>query len=72
MTLILLKIKHKELGVKLATIDEIARQVDFVTVHTPLTPKTRGIVNADFFQKQNQHCKLLTSQEAVSSMKMIY
>ena len=69
MTLILLKIKH-ELGVKLATIDEIARQVDFVTVHTPLTPKTRGIVNA--FQKQNQHCKLLTSQEAVSSMKMIY
>lgn len=45
MTLILLKIKHKELGVKLATIDEIARQADFVTVHTPLTPKTRGIVN---------------------------
>ena len=64
--------KAQQLGVKLATIDEIARQADFVTVHTPLTPKTRGIVNADFFQKQNQHCKLLTSQEAVSSMKMIY
>ena len=41
MTLILLKIKAQQLGVKLATIDEIARQADFVTVHTPLTPKTR-------------------------------
>ena len=43
--------KAQQLGVKLATIDEIARQADFVTVHTPLTPKTRGIVNADFFSK---------------------
>ena len=42
--------KAQQLGVKLATIDEIARQADFVTVHTPLTPKTRGIVN-DFFSK---------------------
>ena len=33
--------KAQQLGVKLATIDEIARQADFVTVHTPLTPKTR-------------------------------
>lgn len=43
--------KAQQLGVKLATIDEIARQADFVTVHTPLTPKTKGIVNADFFSK---------------------
>lgn len=43
--------KARQLGVKLATIDEIARQADFVTVHTPLTPKTRGIVNLDFFSK---------------------
>lgn len=33
--------KAQQLGVKLATIDEIARQADFVTVHTPLTPKTK-------------------------------
>lgn len=43
--------KAQQLGVKLATIDEIAKQADFVTVHTPLTPKTKGIVNAEFFSK---------------------
>ena len=41
-----------QLGVKLATIDEIARQADFVTVHTPLTPKTRGIVNRFLFKSK--------------------
>ena len=63
--------KAQQLGVKLATIDEIARQADFVTVHTPLTPKTE-VVNADFFSKAKPTLQLLTSQEAVSSMKMIY
>ena len=51
MTPYLTEDKAQQLGVKLATIDEISRQADFVTVHTPLTPKTRGIVNADFFSK---------------------
>ena len=31
--------KAKELNVTRATVDEIAEQADFVTVHTPLTPK---------------------------------
>lgn len=43
--------KAKELNVTRATIDEIAEQADFVTVHTPLTPKTRGIVDKAFFDK---------------------
>lgn len=43
--------KAKELNVTRATIDEIAEQADFVTVHTPLTPKTRGIVDKAFFEK---------------------
>ncbi|RIM11513.1 phosphoglycerate dehydrogenase, partial [Staphylococcus cohnii] len=32
--------KAKELNVTRATVEEIAEQADFVTVHTPLTPKT--------------------------------
>lgn len=43
--------KAKELNVTRATVDEIAEQADFVTVHTPLTPKTRGIVDKAFFEK---------------------
>ncbi|MGY3480667.1 MULTISPECIES: phosphoglycerate dehydrogenase [Staphylococcus] len=43
--------KAKELNVIRATVDEIAEQADFVTVHTPLTPKTRGIVDKAFFEK---------------------
>lgn len=43
--------KAKELNVTRATVDEIAEQADFVTVHTPLTPKTRGIVDKVFFEK---------------------
>lgn len=43
--------KAKELNVTRATVDEIAEQADFVTVHTPLTPKTRGIVDKAFFDK---------------------
>ncbi|MFS0722687.1 phosphoglycerate dehydrogenase [Paenibacillus sp. 1P07SE] len=33
-----------KLGVKLASIDEIVRQADFMTVHTPLTPETRHMI----------------------------
>jgi len=43
--------KAKELNVTRASVDEIAEQADFVTVHTPLTPKTKGIVGKAFFEK---------------------
>lgn len=33
--------KAKELEFTRATVDEIAQQADFVTVHTPLTEKQR-------------------------------
>lgn len=42
--------KAKTLDIKLATVDEIAENADFVTVHTPLTPKTKGIVGEAFFK----------------------
>ncbi|MEX0929884.1 MAG: phosphoglycerate dehydrogenase [Balneolales bacterium] len=42
--------RAEDLGVKLMDIDEILSQADFLTVHTPLTEKTRGMIslkNAD-------------------------
>lgn len=62
--------KAKELNVTRATVDEIAEQADFVTVHTPLTPKTRGIVDKAFLKKQNRPFKLSMLRAEVSLMKM--
>lgn len=50
--------KAKSLDIQSATVDEIAENADFVTVHTPLTPKTRGIIGEAFFKKQNLIYKL--------------
>ena len=44
--------KAKSLDIQSATVDEIAENADFV-MHTPLTPKTRGIIGEAFFKKQN-------------------
>ena len=34
-----------ELGIRMATLDEIFRESDFITVHTPLTPETRNLID---------------------------
>lgn len=36
--------RAEKMGVKLGTVNEIAAQADFITVHTPLTPETRHIL----------------------------
>ena len=35
------------LGIKVVSLEEIIAQSDFITVHMPLTPKTRGMINKD-------------------------
>ncbi len=35
------------LGVEVVPLDALLAQADFVTVHTPLTPETRGLLGAD-------------------------
>lgn len=37
--------KAAELGIKLASLEEIYRESDFITVHTPLTPETRNMID---------------------------
>ncbi|MGD3161291.1 phosphoglycerate dehydrogenase [Staphylococcus capitis] len=51
--------KAKSLDIQNATVDEIAEQADFVTVHTPLTPKTRGIVGESFFNKAKPNLQII-------------
>jgi phosphoglycerate dehydrogenase-like enzyme len=33
-----------QLGVKLVTLDELLKEADFVSIHCPLTPETRGLI----------------------------
>lgn len=40
-----------ELGVELVTLDELLKRADAISVHTPLTPETKGLVNKDNLSK---------------------
>lgn len=51
--------KAKELDFTRATVDEIAQSADFVTVHTPLTEKTKGIIGASFFQQAKPSLRII-------------
>ncbi|GIP32356.1 phosphoglycerate dehydrogenase [Paenibacillus sp. J2TS4] len=48
-----------KLGVKLATVDEIAAQADFITVHTPLTNETRNLIDRPQFQLMKQGVRIV-------------
>jgi D-3-phosphoglycerate dehydrogenase len=36
----------EKMGITLASLEDIFRSADFITVHTPLTKETRGLINA--------------------------
>ncbi|MHB8908947.1 MAG: phosphoglycerate dehydrogenase [Syntrophales bacterium] len=44
----------QQMGITLASLDEIFRQADIITVHTPLTKETRGVINAAAFEKMKK------------------
>ncbi|MEN6468780.1 MAG: phosphoglycerate dehydrogenase [Smithella sp.] len=51
----------EQMGVKLVSMDELYAHADFITVHSPLMPETKNLVNADSFAKMKQgvfliHC----------------
>ncbi|WP_442601138.1 phosphoglycerate dehydrogenase [Paenibacillus sp. KN14-4R] len=48
-----------KLGVKLCTVDEIASQADFITVHTPLTKETRHIISTPQFALMKQGVRII-------------
>jgi D-3-phosphoglycerate dehydrogenase / 2-oxoglutarate reductase len=48
-----------KLGVEIATLDEIYANADFVTVHTPLTKETRGLIGAEAFAKMKKGVRII-------------
>lgn len=44
---------------------KLPKNPTFVTVHTPLTPKTRGIVGSSFFNKAKQNLQIINVARGV-------
>ncbi|NMB55378.1 MAG: hypothetical protein GYA15_11810 [Leptolinea sp.] len=49
----------RQLGAEPVPLDDLYAKSDFITVHTPLTNETRGIINADSFQKMKNGVRLV-------------
>jgi len=51
--------RARDLGVEKVELDELLARADFITLHTPLTPQTRGIINADNIAKMKKGVRLI-------------
>ena len=49
----------KDLGIEIGTLDDVFSNADFVTIHTPVTEETRGIVGRDAFAKMKKGVRLV-------------
>ena len=51
--------RAEELGVEKVELDELFARADFITLHTPLTDKTRGIVNAGSIARMKDGVRII-------------
>lgn len=49
----------RDLEIEVAPLDEVFARADFLTVHTPLTPETRGIVGQQAFAKMKKGVRII-------------
>lgn len=49
----------RELEIEVAPLDEVFARADFLTVHTPLTAETRGLVGADAFARMKKGVRII-------------
>ncbi len=52
---------EQELGARYVSMDELLRTADFVSLHTPLTPETRHLIDAGALRKMKPSAVLLNS-----------
>src|SRR6185295_786241 len=48
-----------KMKVELVTLDQLYPRADFITVHTPLTPETRGLINRAAFAKMKKGVRIV-------------
>jgi D-3-phosphoglycerate dehydrogenase len=51
--------RAEKLGVRLAIVDEVLRDADFITVHTPLTPETRHMIGKDQLARAKKGVRII-------------
>ena len=49
----------RDLEIELATLDEVYARADFLTVHTPLTPETRGLIDREAISKMKKGARII-------------
>jgi len=63
---------ERELGIKYAELDELLRESDFVTLHVPLTPETKGLIKERELKLMKRTAILVnTSRGAVVDQKAL-
>src|SRR5205807_5747655 len=51
--------RAKDLGIEKVELDDLFRRADFITLHTPLTDKTRNIIDAAALSKMKKGVRLI-------------
>ncbi len=51
--------RAQEIGVEKVDLDELLARADFLSLHTPLTDKTRGIIDADALAKMKKGARVI-------------
>ncbi|MED5017675.1 phosphoglycerate dehydrogenase [Paenibacillus chibensis] len=51
--------RAEKMEVKLASVDDIVRNADFMTVHTPLTPETRHMISRPQFEVMKKGMRII-------------
>ncbi len=49
----------RDMQIEVASLEEVFKRADFLTVHTPLTPETRGIIGAEAFAKMKKGVRVI-------------
>ena len=51
--------RAQELGVEKVELDELLPRADFITLHTPMTPQTKGILSAEALAKAKKGVRII-------------
>ncbi|CAB4952233.1 unannotated protein [freshwater metagenome] len=54
-------VRAEQIGVELATLDEVMERSDFITIHIPKTPETTGMISTDQFAKAKPNLRIVNA-----------
>ncbi|MBI5076086.1 MAG: phosphoglycerate dehydrogenase [Nitrospirae bacterium] len=51
--------KAQEMGIRKGSLDDIFAESDFITIHSPMTPETKGLINAATIAKMKNGVRII-------------